>query len=103
MQDFKKKEKLGSGLCGNVFRIENISAKTILAAKIMRHEFFEEDKNTNDAKHHSCEVTILSQLVHPSIMKFFGYSAIDFTNLCRPVIITEYPKNVSIEDILEIS
>ena len=58
--------------------------------------------NTSKANRLQREVSILSEVSHPSIMKFYEYSSIDFIGGCRPVIITEYLGNCSLDDIIEI-
>ena len=50
----------------------------------------------------SQEVDRLSQITHPSILKFIGYSPVDFVNQPKPLIITEYASNKSLEDVLQL-
>ena len=50
----------------------------------------------------SREVNIISQLNHPSIVKFIGYSPVNFKNKPKPVIITEFLSNGSLGDILDL-
>ena len=42
----------------------------------------------------------MSQLNHPSILKFIGYSPIDFDNEPKPVIISEYSPNGSLSKLI---
>lgn len=46
------------------------------------------------------EVNFICCLDHPSIMKFIGYSPVDFKKNQCPVIITEYCSNGTLEDML---
>ena len=48
------------------------------------------------------ELNIISHLNHPSLLKFVGFSQIDFKKERKPVIITEMFSNGSIEQILEL-
>ena len=51
----------------------------------------------------SKEIKVISQLKHPLLLKFIGYSPIDFENQRKPVIVTELPSNGSLAKLLEIS
>ena len=48
----------------------------------------------------SHEVNITSKLNHPSIIKVYGYSPINFKNKSNPVIVAEYAQNGSLDEIL---
>lgn len=48
------------------------------------------------------EIKVLSQANHPSIVKYYGFSSVDFKNRLRPVIITEFPPNGTLHQILEL-
>ena len=50
----------------------------------------------------SREVNIFSGMDHPAILKFVGYSPVDFNNDKYPAIITEYMKKSSLEEIIEL-
>lgn len=47
-------------------------------------------------------MNIISRLEHPSILKFIGYSPIDFNKKQKPVIITEFSINGSLGELLEL-
>ena len=49
----------------------------------------------------SCEVNINSHLKHPSILEFVGFSPINFKNKPKPVIITEFASNGSLDDVIK--
>ena len=49
----------------------------------------------------SREVNFISQLNHPSFLKFIGYSPVDFKDKNRPVIITELTLNGTLKHILD--
>ena len=63
-------------------------------------------KTTNlldkDLTKFSNELETILKLNHPSLLKFIGYSPIDFKNNRKPVIVTEYSSNGSLYDILQI-
>ena len=69
------------------------------AAKISKKKIFkEEEKNTNIYR----EAQLISQLNHPCILKFIGYSPLDFDNNKKPVILTEYNSNGSLRNLLDL-
>ena len=39
---------------------------------------------------------------HPSLLKFIGFSLFDFKKNLKPVILTEYSSDISLENIIEI-
>ena len=49
----------------------------------------------------SREIGIISQLNHPSVLKFITFSPINFKGKPKPVIITEYASNGSSSDLLD--
>lgn len=97
---FEKKKKIGKGSFGKVYKVEEKSTKQIYAAKIAIKKV---DKNSpKEMLDLSREVNIISKLEHPSILKFIGYSPVDFNNKSKPVIITELSTNGSLEQILDL-
>ena len=100
LKRFKKQSKIGQGSFGQVFKVVENDTEDIYAAKISFTKLDENDKKflTNLKR----EVNILSKLNHPSVLKFIGYSPIDFNQNSFPVIITEYSPNGSLEDILKL-
>ena len=101
LKNFEKENKIGYGFEGDVYKIIGKSTNIVYAAKIFRNEIYQEKSDTKIAQNLFREVKILSELSHPSIMKFYGYSGIDFIDVCRPVIVTEYLSNGSLEDLIE--
>ncbi|KAK8847086.1 hypothetical protein M9Y10_019664 [Tritrichomonas musculus] len=49
----------------------------------------------------SREANIMMQIIHPSIVKFLGYSPTDFSNKRRPVLITELTKKGTLSQVLK--
>lgn len=48
----------------------------------------------------SHEINNISQIKHPSILKFIGYSPVDFMKKHRPVIVTEFTSKGTLSEIL---
>lgn len=48
------------------------------------------------------EIKIIKELNHPSLLKLIGFSPFDFKKQLKPVIVTEYVNNGSLENILEL-
>ena len=55
-----------------------------------------------DMQNISDELKILHQMKHPSLLKFIGFSIVDFKNQRKPVIVTEYATKGSLDNILQI-
>lgn len=100
LSKFEKKERIGKGGFGKVYIIQKKSSKKFYAAKISIQKL--ENPSAKEMRDISREVNIMSKLQHPSILKFIGYSPIDFKNNSKPVIITEFSQNGSLEDVLEL-
>lgn len=100
LHKFSKQSYKGKGSFAKVYEVVENETGEIYAAKISLQELTEEQKKliTNVKR----EIGIMSQLEHPSILKFIGYSPIDFNNEPFPVIITEYASNGSLLDIIEL-
>ena len=47
-------------------------------------------------------IKIINEMKHPSLLKFIGYSPIDFKKYRKPIIVTEYASNGPLSNILEI-
>ena len=99
IDDFEKKTKIGSGGFGSVYKCLEKKYDKIYAAKISIYEI---DQCTEDIiVNLSREIDIISCLNHPSIFKYIGYSPNDFKNRPKPVIITEFAPNGSLDKIIE--
>lgn len=101
--DLKRYEKLsfiGEGQFGKVFLVKEKSTQNIFAAKINKISIGDCDYiHINNI---SKEISILSQLDNPSILKFIGYSQNNFKNKPKPTIITEFSKNQSLDEIINL-
>ena len=82
-------ELIGKGSFGEVYKVKEKKTDQIFAAKIQKAMLDDKEIIRGLIR----EVNIISKLNHPSIVKFIGFSPIDFGNDPRPVIITEYITN----------
>lgn len=94
---FRPIDRIGQGGFGEVFKVKHIKSKEIYAAKVSFRVL-----SSKDELNLKREVNILAGLKHPCILKYIGYSPINFYKENKPVIITEYLKNKSLRDILEL-
>lgn len=93
-------KKIGSGAFSEVYKVEEKSSKTIFAAKILLKSLEQEDNTTIiDLRR---EINIMSKLNHPSILQFIGFSPTNFLNELKPVIITEFMPNDSLQEIINL-
>ena len=91
----KQLEKIGEGGYGVVYKVKEKKTGKIYAAKIFKI------LNSQNELQINREIKISSQIKHPSIIKFIGYSNTDFAGYDIPVIITEYMKNGSLSEIIQ--
>lgn len=98
LSKFTKKKGIGEGGFGHVFKIIEKSTKKEYAAKIMRNLL--SDDESKIIIYLKREINILSQLVHPCVVKFIGYSPVDFEKNLHPVLVTEFYPNGSLRGII---
>lgn len=99
LDQFEKQTKIGSGGFGAVYKVREKSTDNIYAAKI---SIYEMDLCENDTiVNLSREISIISQLNHPSILQFIGFNPYNFKNKPKPVILTEYAPNNSLDAIIK--
>ncbi|OHS95114.1 hypothetical protein TRFO_38663 [Tritrichomonas foetus] len=86
LDDFELLKTLGIGSYGSVFLCRHKKSGKLYAAKEIRHvpSSISESPDKDDR-----EISILSQLNHPCIVGFEGYSETDFQGDSFPVILTE--------------
>ena len=98
LNNFEKLSIIGQGSFGKVFKVIKKDSKEIYAAKISLQQLnVDQQALITNLKR---EVNIISQLDHPSILKFIGYSPIDFSQEPYPTIVTEYSSNGSLDRII---
>lgn len=100
LNSFEKLSKIGSGSFGVVYKIQNNETKKVYAAKISIYEMDQCQEDT--IKNLIREIDIISQLNHSSILQFIGFNPKNFKNKPKPVIITEYASNGSLDTIIEL-
>mgnify|MGYP002472163742 CR=1 FL=1 len=93
LNKFTKQGKIGQGAFGKVFKVRENKTGNIFTAKISIKKLNEFEKE--NFKNIKRKISILSQLNHPSVLKFIGYSPYDFNHQNYPVIMTEYSSNCS--------
>ncbi|KAK8883615.1 hypothetical protein M9Y10_042709 [Tritrichomonas musculus] len=94
---FIKQALIGEGTFSQVYKVIEHDTGNIFAAKISKLSETKKRLITYLKR----EINIISQLHHPSVLKFIGYSPIDFKHEYYPVIITEYSSNGSLEDVIK--
>lgn len=103
LSNFEQDEFIGKGGFSEVYKIKELNTGLVLAAKISLHRL---DRNTKEIKELrtriSREVNIISRLRHPCVLKFLGYSPIDFNQESKPIIITQYYSNGTLENIISL-
>lgn len=91
---------LGKGEFGHVHNVVEKATGKVFAAKISK---FKIDDYPDQFKINLFrEVNIISKLNHPSILQFINYSPINFDKEPKPVIITEYLSNGSLERVIDL-
>lgn len=99
--EFKKtNKKLGEGAFGQVFVVKNLKDGKQFAAKIINNESLVSPTGQLLLIRES---SILQQLDHPSIVKFYGinFHSFDDPQFLKPTILTEYLVNGSLKEILK--
>ena len=98
LNNYKLLEKIGHGGYGDVYQIKNKKTGEIYAAKI----FFKPISAINNVEKRSLyrELNIMAKITHPNIVKFIGFSPVNFHGENKPVILTELASNGSLEVIL---
>ncbi|KAK8880831.1 spindle assembly checkpoint kinase [Tritrichomonas musculus] len=87
LRNFEKKEKIGFGTFGKVYKIQEKLTGQLFAAKITKKIINDKMKDTTAGKSFIQEVEILSSLDHPGVVKFIGYSPINFKKKLKPSIV----------------
>ena len=100
LNDFEKLENIGKGGFSEVYKVKEKETKKIYAAKILMRKSIENSKELRSR--FLCEVNINSKTHHPSVLQFIGYCPIDFEQRPRPVIITQYLQNGSLQNLIHL-
>lgn len=99
LNQLKLLKKIGVGSFGTVYQAQSINDGEFLAAKVSSE--YTNDLSDENIKNQKREVTIISKVNHPLILKFIGYSPVDFHNEKKHVIITEFIKNFTLKSFID--
>ena len=100
LANYQKKREVSNDDYSTKYEIVDKKAGKIYSAKESNIEINNVTKE--ESSYLSKEVSILSQLNHPSLLHFIGYSSINFERIQKPTIITEYASNKSLHDFIDI-
>ncbi|KAK8899073.1 hypothetical protein M9Y10_001372 [Tritrichomonas musculus] len=92
LKNYEKVHRIARGGCSKVIKIKDKTTGEFYAAK----KLF-----SNDINDLIQELSVFSDIKHESIIKLIGYSLRSFKNKPRNIIIIEYVKNGSLEQLLE--
>ena len=96
IKNFRPIKKISSGAFSIVYEVEEKSTRKRYAAKVILTDGTEEGKTMINR-----EVQIMIRVVHPTIIKFHGFSTIDFDGQSNITIFMDLMSNGSLEQILE--
>ena len=94
LNKYTKKVKIGEGSFYKVYKVTDNDTNSVYAAKITI------DKKNQENSFRQYQ--IISTLNHPSIIKYIGYSPVDFKNKPKSTIISEYYSNGSLDSLLDL-
>ena len=89
--------RIGAGSASTVFIAENKNSKKKFAAKVIMKKYSDEDNLLRINR----EIEILVSCVHPTIIKFYGFSKVSFNGTKKAVIFMELEKNGSLSKIIK--
>ena len=94
---YRKGKRINKGGFGTVYEAIDKATKKVYAAKIIDCG----DNSEQCQKMIPREIDIMIRTKHPTIIKFYGYSLIDFHGENNVTIIMEYATNKSLKNVLE--
>lgn len=96
-------EKIGTGLSGEVYMIKDIHTGKVYAAKIYDKLYMNQNNDIEKIKNDlQSDIEHVSRLNNLSMPKIIGYSPFDFKKRPIPVVITQYFKEGSIADMIDL-
>lgn len=90
-------DSIGKGSYSEIFLIKEKSSGKFLAAKILKQDAYNEEDDLRIRR----EIEIISSCIHPTIVKFYGFSNKDFSGENNIVIIMEYAENKSLSEAIK--
>lgn len=99
LSNFQRLKFLNIGDNSKIYEVRGKKTGNVYAAKVSTVNI--SNLSRNELADLSNEANIISNLNHPSFLKFIGFSPTDFKNRERPVIISELPPNRSLSQLLE--
>ena len=99
LDDYEKVELIKKGQMYSEHEVRKKKTGQLYLAKISNIKI--EKLSRDELIRLSREANIMMQIIHPSIVKFLGYSPTDFSNKRRPVLITELTKKGTLSQVLK--
>ena len=99
LSDYNKLKIVSKRDDSKIYKAQNRETNKLYLANISTNKI--KSLSKEEAVNISKEANVFSQLIHPSFLKFIGYSPTKFKNASRPVILTEFASNGSMSDILK--
>ena len=99
---FRIIRSIGSGTFGSVYLVKEKRTNKKYAAKVLKEKISSDYKKDEKTLLFYREVKLMSILNHPSIIKFYGYSSVDFKDALHPTIVSEYAQNGTLKSILDL-
>ena len=90
IDNYEKGDKIGTGGFGDVFIATEKSTGKVFAAKVSHF-------SRDDERFRRSEIELLAKANYPSLVKFIGYSEIDFDHRNYPTIILHLYQNGSLD------
>ena len=87
LKNFILQNRIGKGSFGKVYKMKKNLSDEIYAAKVLINDI--DSLSDDELSDFVRELNIISKLNHPSVLKFIGFSPIDFKKRSKPVLVTE--------------
>lgn len=99
LSKFELLDLIGKGQISEVFQVKEIATQKIFAGKILHYGINGDSIDQKEIDILSHELSLMSSIDHPSILKYIGFSSKDFENLPNPTIISNYISSGSLHEI----
>ena len=100
LSKFGRRELISKNDCSKLYKFVEIETNHLYAGQMSMIKIRHLSKSDIDQL--TYEIGNIMRMNHPCLLKFIGYSPIDFKKQRKPVIVTEYFSNRSLSDVLEI-